>query len=226
MPLENIALSWNKQPFAARRVMVMQRRLGRSVLLAVWLLASATWVYAVTATDGVKGLMDKAMEIQHRPDLQGAEQRSQRAQLVRQLIAESFLTTDMARESLKEQWEKLPPAKRQEFTTLFTDLFQDSYTRMVLNYLKQQTVEYRGEQVMPAGAQVQTSIIRANEHIPVDYALAQKDGRWLVRDVTIDGVSIVGNYQSQFRRVIQAQSFDELLKKLRLQSQAIRDNPS
>jgi phospholipid transport system substrate-binding protein len=203
----------------------MQRRLAGLVLLAVWLLASTTLVYAATATEGVKSLLEKAMEIQNRPDLQSAEQRTARAQLIRQLIAESFLSTEMARESLKEQWEKLPQDKRQDFAALFTDLFQDSYTRMVLNYLKQQAIEYRGEQAMTGSTHVQTSILRANEHIPVDYAVVQKEGRWLVRDVTIDGVSIVGNYQNQFRRVIQAQSFDELMKKMRLQSQAIRDNP-
>lgn len=204
----------------------MQRHQYGLVLLAIWLFTSMPLVYAATATEGVKNLLEKAMEIQNRPELQSAEQRATRSQLVRQLIAESFLATDMAQESLKEQWASLPQAKRQEFTTLFTDLFQDSYTRMVLNHLKQQTVEYRGEQAIPGSIQVQTTLLRANEHIPVDYAVMQKDGRWLVRDVTIDGVSIVGNYQSQFRRVIQAQSFDELLKKMRLQSQAIRDNPS
>jgi phospholipid transport system substrate-binding protein len=204
----------------------MPRRLYVLLLVAVWLCANTTFVYAVTATEGVKSLLDKAMEIQNRPDLQGTEQRTTRAQLIRQLIAESFLAADMAQESLKEQWEGAPPDKRQEFTTLFTDLFQDSYTRMVLNYLKQQTIEYRGEQAMPGGVRVQTGIMRANEHIPVDYAVVQKDGRWLVRDVTIDGVSIVRNYQNQFHRVVQAQSLDELLKKMRLQSQAIRDNPA
>ena len=48
----------------------------------------------------------------------------------------------------------------------------------------------------------------------------------VIQDVTIDGVSIVGNYQNQFHKVILTQSFDALLKKMRLQSQAIRNNPS
>jgi phospholipid transport system substrate-binding protein len=68
--------------------------------------------------------------------------------------------------------------------------------------------------------------MRVNEHIPVEYALVHKDGQWLIQDVTIDGVSIVGNYQNQFHKVILTQSFDALLKKMRLQSQAIRNNPS
>ena len=53
----------------------------------------------------------------------------------------------------------------------------------------------------------------------------QKDGQWGIQDVTIDGVSIVGNYHNQFHKVILAQSFDALLTKMRLQSQATRTNP-
>ena len=53
----------------------------------------------------------------------------------------------------------------------------------------------------------------------------QKEGQWGIQDVTIDGVSIVGNYQNQFHKVILAPSFDALLKKMRLQSQAIRTDP-
>ena len=45
----------------------------------------------------------------------------------------------------------------------------------------------------------------------------QKKGQWGIQDVTIDGVSIVGNDQNQFPKVILAPSFDTLLKKMRLQ---------
>jgi phospholipid transport system substrate-binding protein len=130
----------------------------------------------------------------------------------------------MARESVKDYWDKLSQEQRQEFASLFIDLFQDSYTRLVLNYLRQETIEYRGEQPERQGVRLQTKLVRINEHIPVDYYLVQKDGRWFIQDVVIDGVSIVGNYQNQFRRVILTQSFDELVKKMRLQSQALRDN--
>ncbi len=70
---------------------------------------------------------------------------------------------------------------------------------------------------------VTTTILRANEHIPVDYHLTRKVNRWLITDVDIDGVSIVENYRSSFRRVIQTSSFDNLLQKLRLQSQAVQE---
>jgi phospholipid transport system substrate-binding protein len=182
--------------------------------------------WAGSAIADTRSILEKAIEIQTRAEFQSDEQRPARARLIRQLIAENFSAVDMARESLQGLWDKLPQNQRQEFENLFIDLFQDSYTRLVLNYLRQETVDYRGEQPEGSLTRVQTVLLRQNEHIPVDYLLVQKTDRWLVRDVTIDGVSIVGNYQNQFRRVIQAQSFDELLKKMRLQSQAIRDKPA
>ena len=179
--------------------------------------------HAADATAAVKSLLDQAMDIQTRPELQGEAHVKERARLIRQLISENFLAEEMARESLKENWDKLSSGQRSEFQKLFTGLFQDSYTRMVLNFLQREKVEYRQESQETKGAKVTTTIMRANEHIPVDYHLIRKSGRWLITDVDIDGVSIVGNYHSTFRRVIQTSSFDNLLQKMRLQSQAVQD---
>lgn len=162
------------------------------------------------------------MEIQTSPDLQGETNVKKRAQLIRQLIAEHFAAEEMAKESLKDNWDKLSQPQRSEYQKLFTTLFQDSYTRMVLNFLQKENVEYRPETSAGKGVTVPTTIMRANEHIPVDYHLSQKSGRWLITDVNIDGVSIVENYRNTFRRVIQTGSFDSLMQKMRLQSQAIQ----
>ena len=88
-----------------------------------------------SATANVQALLEQAMEIQTRPALQGAEQHGTRAQLIRPIIADHFLPAEMARATIKESWESLSQSQRREFETLFIDLFQDSYTRMVLNYL-------------------------------------------------------------------------------------------
>jgi phospholipid transport system substrate-binding protein len=191
-------------------------------LLCTWLLCVSLYAAPESATESLKTILEKAMDIKTRADLQGAEQQTTRARLVRELIAENFLSAEMARESVKDYWANLSSQQQQDFAELFIDLFQDSYTRLVLNYLRQETIEYRGEQPERQGVRLQTKLIRINEHIPVDYYLVHKDGRWFIQDVIIDGVSIVGNYQNQFRRVILSQSFDELVKKMRLQSQALR----
>ncbi len=196
-----------------------------------WLLWSMTMVFFVgggaagsneQATDRVRLVLNRAMEIQARQDLQGEAGRAERARLIRQLISESFLSAQMARESLGERWDGLKLEQRKEFEELFADLFQDSYTRMVLNFLRKETVEYLGESQEGGRVKVRTKILRTNEHIPVDYLLAKKE-KWFMVDVIIDGVSIVRNYQVRFGQVIASQSFDHLLDQMRVQSKAIKE---
>ncbi len=194
------------------------------LLLAVF---TSTWVLsAESPTDRVRDVLEKAMDIQTKPELQGDSGRPQRAKLIRALIAENFLTAQMAEESLGDTWAGLAPAQKSEFTDLFVRLFQDSYTRMVLNFLRRETIQYLGEGKEGLRTKVKTKIMRVNEHIPVDYILVEKDNRWFMVDVIIDGVSIVRNYQNKFRQVIAAQSLDYLMNQMRIQCRAIEERSS
>ncbi len=196
------------------------------VFLVMFLLGRAWGGPQEVPTERVRSVLEQAMDIQSRPDLQGEAGRPQRAKLIRQLISENFLSREMAQESLGDRWESLKSEQKEEFRELFADLFQDSYTRMVLNFLRRETVDYLGEALENGRMRVRTKILRTNEHIPVDYTLLRKDNGWFMVDVIIDGVSIVRNYQTKFRQVILSQSFDYLIKQMRLQSKAIKDSPT
>ena len=43
----------------------------------------------------------------------------------------------------------------------------------------------------------------------------RKGDHWLVYDVIIEGVSLVSNYRTQFNKIIQTSSFQELEKKMK-----------
>ena len=107
----------------------------------------------------------------------------------------------------------------------FQDLFQDSYTKLVLDFLKREKIFYAKEETRQDQALIRTTIVRGNEEIAVDYSLTREHGQWAVNDVAIDGVSIIRNYRQSFTRVIQRESFQSLLKKMRSQQQAI-EKPS
>jgi phospholipid transport system substrate-binding protein len=51
--------------------------------------------------------------------------------------------------------------------------------------------------------------------VPVDYRMIKRADRWLVYDVSIEGVSLVSNYRTQFNKIIQTSSYSELVSKLR-----------
>ena len=77
-------------------------------------------------------------------------------------------------------------------------------------------VRYGNEALDGDQATVKTSIVaRDGKEIPVDYRMHQIDGRWTVYDVSIQGVSLVANYRTQFNRVVTTESYESLVQRLR-----------
>ena len=61
-------------------------------------------------------------------------------------------------------------------------------------------------------AQVSTVIEDKNFQIPVHYIMFLSDGKWMVYDINIEGVSLVRNYMEQFRAILKNKQFDDLIK--------------
>lgn len=173
----------------------------------------------------VRTMLDQVMAIQTDPQLQGTGHREERRVAIKKIIGENFYFDAMARQSLGPYWEKLSEKERSRFKSIFQDLFQESYTKLVLDFLKREKVVYAEEDLQPGRALIKTTLVRVNEEIPVDYSMTLAQGQWLVEDVTIDGVSVVRNYRQSFTRVIQTESYKSLLQKMRLQQKAI-EKPS
>ena len=173
-----------------------------------------------SATDQVRSVLDRAMDIQTRPELQGTDHLKERSANIRKLISDNFLAQEMARESLQSYWENLSPKQREQYLGLFTGIFTDSYSRRVLDFLKRETVEYHQEVQENKYTRVPTVIIRANEHIPVDYVLENKGSKWMIRDVIIDGVGTVETYQNGFGGFLRNHPFNELIQRMAIQKKA------
>jgi phospholipid transport system substrate-binding protein len=176
-----------------------------------------------SATDQVRSLLDKAMDIQTKPELQEPEQRKERVAQIRKLISENFLSGEMARESLQGYWEKLSAKQREQYQALFTAIFTDSYSRRVLDFLKRETIEYTSETPEGKYMKVSTVIMRTNEHIPVDYTLERKGQKWMIRDVIIDGVGTVETYRNGFGAFLRNNSFDALVQRMAVQKKVGED---
>jgi phospholipid transport system substrate-binding protein len=51
--------------------------------------------------------------------------------------------------------------------------------------------------------------------VPIEYRLQKADGRWLIYDVLVEGISLVNNYRSQFNRIITSSSYNDLVQKMK-----------
>ena len=45
--------------------------------------------------------------------------------------------------------------------------------------------------------------------------MLNKSGRWFVYDISVEGISLVKNYRTQFNEIMARSSYQELLKKLK-----------
>jgi hypothetical protein len=77
-------------------------------------------------------------------------------------------------------------------------------------------MSWRGESRAGEEARVMTVVeSRDGRKITVEYHMTERRGRWLVRDVVVDGVSTIENYRSQFKRLLRQGSYAALVAQLR-----------
>ncbi len=193
----------------------------RSVLrvLAVCLLmAWAVTAFAGPPTDAVRSVVDEVLRILNDPAL--ATQKERRRQLVKAAVDQRFDYEEMAKRSLGPTWGRLSPAQRSEFVRLFGELLESSYSDKIDKYAGE-TVTFLGESTDGDYAEVRTVLVRPNDRIPMNYRLMNKS-RWVIYDVVIEGVSLVGNYRSQFSRIISQSSYQELVHRLRTRVEELR----
>jgi phospholipid transport system substrate-binding protein len=139
----------------------------------------------------------------------------QRRDEVRAIADEIFNFQETARRALGRHWNQRTPAERQEFVKLFSDLLEKAYFSKIGQYGGER-VTWVGEAIDGSQAAVRTRIVtRQGSEIPVEYRMVREGDHWRVYDVVIEGVSLVANYRTQFNRIIETASYEELVSRLR-----------
>jgi phospholipid transport system substrate-binding protein len=122
-----------------------------------------------------------------------------------------FLDTDaMGREALGQHWSSFTPAQQQEFLPLFRELIEDVYVQDLLLFQNPDLV-YVGQKLNGGSAFVETKIITAKDKFDVSYTLVPVGGKWMATTITVEGISLVGNYGNQFNRVLERMTPDDLI---------------
>lgn len=164
-------------------------------------------------TDQLKRHVDGVVRALEDPGLKANP--AQRRAAVRKISEEIFDYKETARRALARHWNARTPQEQEEFVRLFADLLDRAYFAKIDQY-QGEKVRYTDEAIDGPDAVVKTMIVtpRGTE-VPVDYRMRLADGRWLVYDVHIEGVSLVANYRTQFNKIVQTESYESLVRKLR-----------
>ncbi len=169
-----------------------------------------------TPMAAVRETVTKILRILDDPALKDPGRHGQRRRQLEEIAASRFDYAEMSKRVLGSYWKPLTEAQRKEFVEVYKSFLSDKYAGRIEDYAgRKQDVGYLTERTEGPYAEVRTELRSEKTTIPMDYRLSFKDDRWSAYDIIIDGVSLVGNYRSQFQKIIRDSSYDQLVTKLR-----------
>lgn len=142
---------------------------------------------------------------------------------IRTLFSRAFDFRGAAERALGTRWKARTAVEQNDFTALFADFVQRGFVFWLASVAAVDegaggvTINYLGETVDRDRASVRTSVgRRGGREVRLDHDMVYSSKRWAVRDVTIDGVSLVANYRAQFEHVIRTSSYPDLIDRMQM----------
>jgi phospholipid transport system substrate-binding protein len=150
-------------------------------------------------------------------------------QLVQRTVREHLLphidVQGMARSVLgRNTWTRATPDERGRFTQAFSSLVVRTYAAPLAEYSNEK-IMFLPERAAPSGrfTRVNSVIIRPNgQKIPLSYSLVLKHGTWKVYDLSVEGVSLLQSFRTQFGQILKMTDMDALIMQLNKQNNSER----
>lgn len=117
---------------------------------------------------------------------------------------------------LGKHWRAASEAQRQRFITAFYQTLLQRYAEGILEFEtdRVEILPYRGDPDKRTTV-VKTTVRRDDgTKVPVHYTLVNREDKWRLFDVKIEGVSYVVNYRKELDSEIRATSLEAVIKRL------------
>lgn len=139
-------------------------------------------------------------------------------QLVKRIVLPLVDVTTMGRSVVgRMYWDKASSAQKQRFIDAFTSLVIRTYDRAFTDYV------YKKIEVYPVRGGFEgknrillNSTVFRNSMPPVDlsYRLILKNQGWKIYDLSVEGISLVQSYRSQFIRPLEKGGLENLIREI------------
>jgi phospholipid transport system substrate-binding protein len=194
----------------------MLKRITLMTMTGIFLAANAF----ATPTDDVKKTVSEVVRIVSDKETKKNEQK--RRQALKKTIGAFFDYGEMAKRSLGKHWNQRTPEEKKQFTDLFATLLENSYAGKIESYNNEKIV-YLKETLDGDHAEVKSKVVtQKRDEYSLDYHLRNENGKWMVYDVVIEGVSLASNYRAQFNKIVTTSGYNGLVKKLQSKSDDLK----
>ncbi|HXL76927.1 MAG TPA: ABC transporter substrate-binding protein [Burkholderiales bacterium] len=123
---------------------------------------------------------------------------------------------EAARLAVGRAWAQATPEQRKKLVEEFRRMLVRTYSNAISAY-EGQTMKVLPVRMKPGDTEVtvHNQYIRAGgTPLPVDYQMHKTDQGWKIYDITVEGVSLVLTYRSEFDAVVKQSGIDGLIKRL------------
>ncbi len=178
-------------------------RLAATIILAFGVFGAADGRAAVdqaAARSFMVELGDQAIQVLRQP----GRTEDGTVAAFRQLFQDSFDTNTIGRFVLGRYWQQATPPQQQEYLRLFQEMVVQTYARRFANYSGE---VFQVGDTRPVGTNdvlVDTQIVRPDgPPVTAQWRLRERNGRFQVIDVVVEGVSMSVTQRNEFASVIQ-----------------------
>ncbi len=147
--------------------------------------------------------------------------------LVDKILLPSFDADYSARLVLGKYWRTATDQQRQRFIDGFVQSMMRKYGNALLEFTADRMVvlPFKGDPAATS-ATVRTEVKRDNgTPVPVNYSLHATPQGWQAWDVTIEGISYVKNFRTDFGSEIEARGLDAVIQRLETENAAPAAQP-
>lgn len=193
-----------------------------AVCAGCWLLSLAQPAVAMSPRETLEEFFTRTNTVLQSVDLTQGLEKPRRA--IRDLVDETFDFRAAASVALGPVWRSRVPEEQDAFTRLFAVFLERGFVATLgskASVAGGVRIQYLTEAIDGESARVATTLLtRGGQELPIDYWMVRLGGRWKVQDVVVDGMSLVMNYRSQFARVLAANPYAELIRRMQVETLA------
>jgi phospholipid transport system substrate-binding protein len=199
----------------------MIRALTLSLLTVFWLGGTAA-ASAAEADEPSQIVQNAANEMLKELDTHRDEYQKDPTKMyavVDRVLLPHFDTQYAAQQVLAKYWRTASAEQRQRFIDVFYHSLLKNYGNALLDFTADRItiLPFQGD-LSSGRAVVRTQVKRDNGAlVPVNYSMRKTDKGWLAYDVTIEGVSYIKSYRTDFGTEIDQKGLDALIERLEQQ---------
>ena len=165
--------------------------------------------------DTINSNVSSVIDVMRDPKLKGEAGKKVKEQKIIDAAEKLFDFVELSKRTLGLNWNKLTPEQRKEFVALYKTILKDAYIDKLTAYTDEKINYTREVPLSETIVEVQSIVTTKKADVPIYYRVIKKDGGWKVFDVIVEGVSLIGNYRTQFREILGNNPPSTLLDTLR-----------